>query len=583
MLISELAETVLGAARSGADTEVRSLCYDSRAAAEGSLFFALRGAGADGHDFIPAALAAGCAGVVSQRHPEQPDASPWVRVPDSRAALSAMAAAFYGHPSRGLKVAGVTGTNGKSTTALLLHSLLAAAHRRPGLLGTMFYDLGDGGLSESTHTTPESLDLQRYLAEMRDNGCRSVAMEVSSHGLDQGRAADVEFDVAIFTNLSHDHLDYHGDMASYFAAKRRLFEQLATGAKPKRLAVVNIDDIWGKKLVNEFPEGTAEVVTYGMGSGADYRAGNIKSSREGTEFALEARGRQMRVRTPLIGRFNVSNCLAALAAGVGLGLNLREAVANLASVPQVPGRLESVAGARAFGVFVDYAHTPDALENALETLRELSPRRLVAVFGCGGNRDIPKRRAMGEIAARLADYSVITSDNPRQEDPEKIIRDIESGFGSGGGFEAVVDRREAIGRGVELLGKGDILLIAGKGHEAYQQFADRTVPFDDRVVARQMLGDRDHVRDEDVRERRREKEERELEKQRRHEVDIRRAYREFKGRGAPAGGGVREDEVQRAYREFKGRGAPGGGAAREDEVQRAYREFKAEGAPDNEG
>ncbi len=513
MRLSELAKAVNGAVLSGGgDPDVGSLCYDSRRAGPGSLFFALRGGGADGHQFVEGAIDGGASAVVVERLREE-WATPSVTVGDSRAAMSAMSDAFYGRPSMSMKVAGVTGTNGKTTTALLLHSLLNAAQRRCGLLGTVHYDLGGGGVEPATHTTPESSDLQRHLAAMVDNGCRAAVMEVSSHGLDQGRTADVAFDVAVFTNLTRDHLDYHGDMGSYFAAKRSLFAQLAAGEKAGGVAVINADDTWGRRLLDEFPAGGESVVSYGFGVGADYRATDLRLGRDGIEFKLEAGGRQFRARIPLIGRFNVYNALAALAAGVGMGLNLREAVANLAGLPQVPGRLESVSEGRAFHVFVDYAHTPDALENALSTLRELDPKRLIVVFGCGGDRDVPKRALMGAAAERLANYSIITSDNPRGEDPGAIIRDIESGFG-GSAYESIPDRREAIAAAISYTTPGDIVLIAGKGHEDYQEFADRTIEFDDRVVARQMLGDRDRARADMVWEKRREDERRERERAR---------------------------------------------------------------------
>ncbi len=512
MRLSNLAEIVDGAVLSGGeDLEIRALCYDSRAVKAGSLFFALRGGGDDGHAYVKEAIENGASAVVVEKRREE-WAVPCVTVADTRAAMSAMAAAFNAHPSLSMKVVGITGTNGKTTTALLLHSLLDAAHRRPGLIGTIHYDLGGGEIVPATHTTPESADLQSHLAAMVDNGCRAAVMEVSSHGIDQGRVADVAFDVALFTNLSHDHLDYHGDMERYFAAKRGLFEQLARGeGEAVPLAVINFDDRWGKKLLRDFPAGRAVPMTYGMGVGADYRATDLRMGREGIEFTLAVKSRQFRARIPLIGRFNVYNALGALAAAVGMGLNLREAVANLAKLPQVPGRLESVSEGRAFHIFIDYAHTPDALENALATLRDLDPKRLIVVFGCGGGRDVPKRAQMGEIASRIANYTIITSDNPRDEAPEDIIRDIESGF-EGEACEVLVDRREAIAAGISYMTPGDILLIAGKGHEDYQEFAGRRIDFDDREVARQMLNDRDLARADMVWERRREEEARESER-----------------------------------------------------------------------
>jgi UDP-N-acetylmuramoyl-L-alanyl-D-glutamate--2,6-diaminopimelate ligase len=506
MRLDTLAEAVDGAVLSGGeDVEIRALCHDSREAVEGAVFFALRGGGEDGHGFVNDAIANGASAVVVEKRREEWSV-PCVTVGDSRAAMSAMADAFHGRPSLSMMVAGITGTNGKTTSGLLLHSLLNAAHRRCGLIGTINYDLGGGEIVPATHTTPESSELQAHLAAMVDNGCRAAVMEVSSHGLDQGRAADVAFDIALFTNLSHDHLDYHADMEAYFVAKRSLFVQLAQGKEKKSpTAVINYDDRWGKKLLRKFPIGGAVPVTYGMGQGSDYRATDLRMNREGIEFKLEVGRRQFRARIPLIGRFNVYNALGALAAAVAMGLNLRETVAHLANLPQVPGRLQSVSDGRAFHVFVDYAHSPDALENALQTLRDLDPKRLVVVFGCGGGRDIPKRAAMGAIASRIANYTIITSDNPRKEEPGAIIRDIEAGI-DGEAYEVLEDRREAIAAGISYMTPGDILLIAGKGHEDYQEFADETIEFDDCEVARQMLSDRDLARADMVWERRREEE-----------------------------------------------------------------------------
>ena len=516
MRLNTLTEAVEGAVVSGkGDPEISSLCYDSRQASEGALFFAISGGNNDGHEYIREALKSGVSAVVVDRDGMELEV-PTLGVADSRRAMSAIADVFHGRPSDTLKVAGVTGTNGKTTTAMMLRHLLNAAHRNCGLLGTVEYDLG-GEDADVTRTTPESADLQGHLARMVENGCVAAAIEVSSHGIALKRTADVRFDVAIFTNLSRDHLDFHGDMAAYFATKRGLFEQLAScEGKEKPLAVINRDDASGRKLLTKFPQGRASAVSYGLALGADYLASDLRQSREGIEFNVEVRGRKLRAKIPLIGKFNVYNALAALAAGVGMGLNLREAVKNLAHIPQVPGRLESVSDGRAFDVFVDYAHTPDALENALGTLRRLDPRRLIVVFGCGGNRDPDKRAEMGGVASRLANYAILTSDNPRDEVPEEIISDIESGF-KGEHFESVIERREAIGLGVSYLIPGDILLIAGKGHEDYQEIAGNTLEFDDREVARQMLRDRDHVRADMVREKREEMEMKEKERQERQE------------------------------------------------------------------
>ncbi len=344
-------------------------------------------------------------------------------------ALSQAAARFYDHPSRKMRVAGVTGTNGKTTTAFLLHHLLKSTWHRAGLIGTVHYDLGDE-IVEASHTTPESLELQAVLAEMAARACRASVMEVSSHALEQKRPSDVEFDTAIFTNLTRDHLDYHGTMEDYFEAKRTLFAQLVDQpTKRQAVAVINIDDEYGRRLAKEF-DSHIPILKYGCGVHADFRALDIRFDFRGTEFQLDAKGRSHLIRLPLIGRFNVYNALAALAAGAALGINLRESIASLANSPQVPGRLENVTDRQAFRVFVDYAHTPDALENALETVLELKPRRLITVFGCGGNRDVPKRVQMGKVADRMSDFSIITSDNPRGEDPMSIIEAIARGFSS---------------------------------------------------------------------------------------------------------------------------------------------------------
>jgi UDP-N-acetylmuramoyl-L-alanyl-D-glutamate--2,6-diaminopimelate ligase len=324
---------------------------------------------------------------------------------------------------------------------------------------------------------------------MANAGCRAVAMEVSSHALAQERIRGLEWEVAVFTNLTQDHLNYHGTMENYFESKAKLFTQLTRQQKKRKpVAVVNMDDRYGEQLLNRFGK-KISVITFGMGVRADFRASNYRMEFGGTCYQLDARGKSYLVRLPLIGRFNVANSMAALAAANALGLNLREAVLSLGKSPQVPGRLEMVPAKRQFQVFVDYAHTPDALLNVLKTLRELKPGRLIAVFGCGGDRDREKRPLMGRIADQNADYSIITSDNPRKEDPDAIISEIEKGFGSDR-YEEVAERAEAIARAIALAQPRDIILIAGKGHETYQEFADHTVPFDDIQVARRAIEDR---------------------------------------------------------------------------------------------
>lgn len=472
------------------DTEITSLAYDSRKAGPGIAFVAIRGSHADGHAFIPKAIELGAAAIICEQAPPEDVAVPWVHVRHSRIALAQAAAALNGHPAKALTIAGVTGTNGKTTTAFLIHHLFNAAQLRSGLLGTVFYDLG-GEQVPATHTTPESLEIQGLLATMRDNGCRACAMEVSSHALDQDRTYGLPFAAAIFTNLTQDHLDYHGTMEKYFEAKVRLFEQAA--AQPKSALIINADDAWGRKLIQRF-EHTGRVTKFGFGVGCDFRAVNVRYDLTGTTFELEARGRSFLVRSPLIGDFNVYNTLGALAAAHGVGLNLREAVANMQRAPQVPGRLERVSENARFQVFVDYAHTPDGLVNALRTVRALRPRRLITVFGCGGDRDRGKRPKMAAAAEAGSDICVLTSDNPRTEDPQQILNDAKAGFARPKSHAVIADRKEAIRAALEGAMEGDIVLIAGKGHEDYQDIQGKKHFFDDRKIARALLHELKAVR-----------------------------------------------------------------------------------------
>jgi UDP-N-acetylmuramoyl-L-alanyl-D-glutamate--2,6-diaminopimelate ligase len=472
------------------DMEIRVLTASSREVAPGSLFAAIRGASIDGHRFIGDALAAGASAILAQTAPpEDLDRSvAWLHVPDSREALAALASAMAGHPWKDLAIAGVTGTNGKTTTAFLIHHIMKTAWHRAGLLGTILVD--DGETTETAkHTTPGPIELCALLGRMRDHGCRGVAMEVSSHGIHQKRVSAIGFDACVFTNLTQDHLDYHGTLEAYYQAKADWFHDLAAdphGKKP--VAVINTDDAHGAELAASL-DGRMPVIRFGFGVRCDFRANNFHQNPRGMEFELAAKGKTHLVRAPLIGRFNVYNLLAALAAASACGISPREAVAAVAKAPQVPGRMENVGNAGGATVFVDYAHTPDALENACRTLRELDPRRLITVFGCGGDRDKGKRPLMGAAAARLSDACVVTSDNPRSEDPPAIIREIESGMG-GRGHLSIPDRAEAIAHAVRNSLSGDIILIAGKGHETTQQFADRVIDFDDRKHASKALRER---------------------------------------------------------------------------------------------
>jgi len=466
------------------DLEIDALTADSRAAGPGMLFAAIRGTSMDGHKFIAEVIAQGATAILAETAPPSdfPQMAAWLHVPDSRAALAVLAATFHNEPAGELKLAGITGTNGKTTTAFLVHHIMRAAWHRAGLLGTIFVDDGETR-TPAKHTTPGSIDLNAILATFRDNACRGAAMEVSSHGIHQKRVHHIAFDAAVFTNLTQDHLDYHGTLANYMDAKASWFHDLAAnplGKKP--VAVINTDDARGNDLAVAL-EGKMPVIRYGFGVHCDFRANGIQQKPGGMTFELAAKGKIFLVRAPLIGRFNAYNLLAAIAAASACGIKPREAIAALADSPQVPGRMENVGSAGGATVFVDYAHTPDAIENVCRTLKELDPRRLITVFGCGGDRDSAKRPLMAAAAARYSDAVVITSDNPRSEDPEAIIREIEKGLPAKCNHLSIIDRAEAINAAVANSRSGDIILIAGKGHETYQQFADRTIDFDDRKKA----------------------------------------------------------------------------------------------------
>jgi UDP-N-acetylmuramoyl-L-alanyl-D-glutamate--2,6-diaminopimelate ligase len=469
----KLSEVMAGAGVPAvADVEVADLAYDARAVGPGTLFFCVPGFKVDGHDFAPRAVERGAVALVVER----PLALgvPEVVVPSARAAMAPAAAAFHGDPTARLDVVGVTGTNGKTTTAFLVRGLLQAAGRQTGLLGTVTSVIG-GEERPVVRTTPEAIELQRDFAEMVAGGDMACAMEVSSHALALHRADAIHWAAAVFTNLSRDHLDFHPTMEDYFIAKRRLFE-----AGP-RTAVVNVDDAYGRRLAEDLED----PVTFGIDSvDAALRATDVEIALTGSRFRVGA----LELRTPLPGRFNVLNVLGAVAAARALGVADDVIAEALASAGRVPGRFEPVDAGQPFAVLVDYAHTPDSLENVLRAARELTDGRVIVVFGAGGDRDRGKRPLMGRTARALADRVVVTSDNPRSEDPEAIIAQILDGTGEGAEVEAIVDRREAIARAVELAGAGDVVVIAGKGHEQGQEFEDgRKVPFDDVAVAREAL------------------------------------------------------------------------------------------------
>jgi UDP-N-acetylmuramoyl-L-alanyl-D-glutamate--2,6-diaminopimelate ligase len=457
-----------------ADIEVSGLAYDNRTVSPGTLFFCVPGFTRDGHEFAADAVARGAVALVVER-PLQV-AAPQIRVPSVRRAMAPAAARFYGDPTSELQIAGVTGTNGKTTTTYLVRALLEADGRQTGMLGTVTSIIG-GVEHPVQRTTPEAIDLQRRFREMLKAGDRACSMEVSSHALELHRADAIQYAVAIFTNLTQDHLDFHPTMEDYFLAKRRLFTELTPV-----WSVVNIDDEYGARLAASLPD----PVTFALDRPATYAAVDVQTGLHGSQFTIDGPDGRLEVSTPLRGRFNVYNALGAFAAARALSVSPDTAAGVLDSAQLVPGRFQPVEEGQEFAVLVDYAHTPDSLENVLRAARQLASGRLHVVFGCGGDRDRAKRPLMGEIATRLADRVIVTSDNPRSEDPEAIIAEVLAGAGAG--VEHNVDRREAIEHAIAGARSGDVVVIAGKGHEQGQEFeAGRKVPFDDATVAREVL------------------------------------------------------------------------------------------------
>ena len=464
---------------------VTGVAYDSRAVMPGQVFVALKGQHADGTSFVRQAIERGAAAIVSEQPAPDGVRVPWTVVGDARLALAVLAAAFYREPSREMRVIGITGTNGKTTTAYLLASIFEAAGVRCGILGTVAYRIGDE-VREATRTTPEAPDVQALLREMVDRHCGVCAMEVSSHALSLRRVDGITFSAGIFTNLTRDHLDFHEDMDSYFRAKRRLFEMLPAGAP----SLLNMDDPRGPSLV----EVGGRPVTYAINRPADVTPGPLSFSLEGLSFDVRTPRGTLHVTSKLVGRPNVYNILAAVSTATALDVPFDAIERGLKSLEGVPGRFQVVSDAKdEVTVVVDYAHTDDALRNLLETARPLAAGRLITVFGCGGDRDRTKRPLMGAVAGRLSDLIVITSDNPRSEDPHRIIEEVQRGITSdtrrdrAQGPLAIVDRRAAIAKAIELARPGDVVLVAGKGHEKYQVIGDRVLPFDDVAVAREAL------------------------------------------------------------------------------------------------
>ena len=472
------------------DTEIFDIQYDSRTVRRGSLFVAIKGKNTDGNRFVPDVISRGAIAIVTD------SPSPYtlslmergglrvavIQVPNAREALARIAAAFYGEPASKLKLVGITGTNGKTTTSFLVESILREAGLNPGVIGTINYRYA-GKVLPAPNTTPESLDLQRLLKEMVDSGVNAVVMEVSSHALSQDRVAGLIFDAGVFTNLTQDHLDYHGTMEAYFEAKARLFTDFIDEG---RAAVINMDDPKGEDLSKR---AVGRVIGYsGTGKGGvNIYPKEMALGVDGIKGTFMTPSGEVKVKSSLVGEFNLYNILAAVGAGVGLGLPVEAIEKGITALKNVPGRLERVDAGQPFTILVDYAHTPDALERVLSTIRHLTDKRIITVFGCGGDRDKGKRPIMGKIAAEYSDVVIVTSDNPRTEDPLKIIEDIKAGItggsGQGSGIRVIPERREAIREAIREANEGDVVLLAGKGHEDYQIIGKEKIHFDDREEA----------------------------------------------------------------------------------------------------
>lgn len=464
---------------------IADIKYDSRSISPGSLFVCIPGLTTDGHLFATEAINKGAVALVVQRPIDVPDHVPQIKVPDTRKALAQLAAGFYDHPSRKFNLIGVTGTNGKTSTTILLEAIFKHWGKRTALLGTIANRIGQEVLP-ATHTTPESLELQKLFSTMAKAHTDYVMMEVSSHALSLNRVEETEFDVVIFTNLTRDHLDFHGNLEDYLAAKVELFRQLGPGIKNRpKYGLVNGDDPYA----HHFQQAAkVPVFTYGIKNPGDYQAIDLEITPKGASFCLKDKP-PVRLQLNMTGRFSIYNALAAVATAMEEGVPLEIIQEALAQLPGVPGRFELVDVDQEFTVVVDYAHTPDGLENVLQTAREISTGRVITVFGCGGDRDRTKRPLMGEVVARYSDLAVVTSDNPRTEEPEAIINDILPGLaGAEGRYQVVVDRKAGIHRALEMARPGDLVLIAGKGHEDYQIIGKKKYPFDDRKVVKEYFG-----------------------------------------------------------------------------------------------
>ena len=488
MRLYDLIEGIEGASLSvgGGDIEVSSIVLDSRLAEPGCLFAALQGEKFDGNDFVEDAIEAGAGAVLSQQPAPADIGVAWVEARDARAALARMAKRWYSSPDEELMLVGITGTNGKTSVAHMLHTVFGGLRGPAGMIGTISYHTGEREIPAPL-TTPEAPDTFRMLREMRDFGCRSAVIEASSHAIDRHRVDDLDFDALVFTNLTRDHLDYHGDMESYYRVKRSIF--FAGGGRAPK-AVINVDDDWGRRLAGETD---LESLTFGFAPEAQVRGADLRLAIGGSEVTVHSQWGSFKLRFNLIGRPNTENMLAAFSTALALGFDGEEAAALLATVPTVRGRLERVPGEYPFDVIIDYAHTDDALRRLLLTARELTEGRVIVVFGCGGDRDRGKRPLMGRHAVTLADVAILTSDNPRSEDPMAIIREVESGIEAVTGRRAeyymIPDRAEAIRAAVGAARPGDMVLVAGKGHEDYQIIGDRRLDFDDREAVLEALSE----------------------------------------------------------------------------------------------
>lgn len=461
---------------------IRTVTDDSRRVSRGSLFIARRGSDQDGGRFISDAIAKGARSVVADKDFDHPETVAGIIVKDPSAATPVIADNFFGHPSRRLKVVGITGTNGKTTISYLIESIIKASGSGAGVIGTINYRIGKKA-ARATNTTPGPIELQSMMAEMVGSGIKYAVMEVSSHALDQGRVERVLFDAAILTNVTGDHLDYHKTMSGYLAAKRRIFDHMKMGG----VAIINCDDRRAASLIRSTRK-RIKTIVYGMEATADIYASDIRLSMGGTSLVVHLPNGKFNVSSKLIGMYNVSNILASVAAATALRIPMAAVIKGIDRACRVPGRLESVDAGQPFRVLVDFAHTEDALNNVLSALRKLATGRIITVFGCGGNRDRTKRPLMGRAACRLSDHVIITSDNPRFEDPSSITREIEAGIkGAFSNYDIVVDRYQAIARAMEQASPDDMVLLAGKGHEDCQIIGDRAMPFDDRRVASEVL------------------------------------------------------------------------------------------------